>query len=59
MFDPSALLGQSLAEQHLTTLLDYYNNEGPMAIDKTDCIKEYNDFSSFAQGHAKLSQCES
>lgn len=30
-----------------------------MAIDKADCIKEYNDFTSFVKNHTKLSQCKS
>ena len=58
VFNPSALLRQSVAEEYLATLLDHYNKEGPMEIDKADCIREYNNFTSLVHDHGKLSQCK-
>ena len=50
----------AIAEEKLDILLDhYYGNEsdGPIGIDKSK--KEYRDFVSFVQGHAKLRTCVS
>ncbi len=34
----SVLLGESVAEEHLVTLLDHYEEDGPMEINKIVCI---------------------
>ena len=57
IFDPAGLLGQEvLALDRLRKLLDHYNKDGPLAIDR---ISEYTEFSTLIKGHATLSLCQS
>lgn len=58
VFDPSGLLGEAVAEEHLVTLLDHYKEDGPMGINKMLCINEYKEFTSFVKEHTKLKQCK-
>ncbi len=58
VFDPSGLLGESVAEEHLVTLLDHYKEDGPMGINQILCINEYREFTSFVKEHTKLKQCK-
>jgi hypothetical protein len=45
IFDPAGLLGQEvLALGRLGKLLDHYNEDGPLAIDRDRCISEYTEF---------------
>ena len=60
IFDPAGLLGQEvLALDRLRKLLDHYNEDGPLAIDRDRCISEYTEFSTLIKGHATLSLCQS
>ena len=60
IFDPAGLLGQEvLALDRLRKLLDHYNENGPLAIDRDRCISEYTEFSTLIKGHATLSPCQS
>ena len=63
IFDPAGLLGQdAIAEEKLEILLDHYysnDSDGPIGKDREICRKEYRDFVSFVQGHAKLRTCVS
>ena len=56
VFDPSGLLGECIAEEHLTVLLDHYD-ESPMGIEKVKCVQEYKEFTSFIQENTKLKNC--
>ena len=39
------MLGEPEASmEYLSILLDHYDVEGPMGIDRSDCEKEYTDF---------------
>ena len=63
IFDPAGLLDQdAIAEEKLEILLHHYysnDSDGPIGIDREICRKEYRDFVSFVQGHAKLRTCVS
>ena len=60
IFDPAGLLGQEvLALDKLRKLLDHYNEDGPLAIDRDRCISEYTEFSTLIKGHATLGLCQS
>ena len=58
VLDPAGLIGQdAIAEEHLEILLDHYNEDGAMGINKVKRIDEYRDFTSFAKSHKKLKLC--
>ena len=55
VLDPSGMLGEpETSMEYLSTLLDHYDVEGPMGIDRSDCEKEYTEFTSFVKEHMIL-----
>ena len=59
ILDPAGLLGQEvMSEEYLDTLLNHYDESGPLGIPKAACVKEYNDFVTFVTAHAKLKSCK-
>ena len=53
--DPSGMLGEpEISIGCLSTIIDHYDVEGPMGINRSDCEKEYTEFTSFVKEHAIL-----
>ena len=58
VLDPAGLLGQEgVAEEKLAVLLEHYHEEGPMGVNMTECVDEYNEFTTFVKKHSKLKSC--
>ena len=58
ILDPAGLLGQEgVAEEKLQVLLEHYHEEGPMGVNMTECVDEYNEFTTFVKKHSKLKSC--
>lgn len=59
ILDPAGLLGQEgVAEEKLEVLLEHYHEDGPMGMNLSDCVDEYNEFSTFVKKHSKLKSCK-
>ena len=43
--------------EYLSVLLDHYDIESPMGIDRSICKKEYTEFVSFVKNHKILKKC--
>ena len=55
ILDPSGVLGEpETCMEYLSMLLYQYDVEGPMGIDRSDCEKEYTQFTSFVKDHTIL-----
>ena len=58
ILNPSGMLGEpETSMEYLSILLDHYDVEGPMGIDRSDCEKEYTEFTSFVKKHTILQKC--
>ena len=57
--DPAlGMLGDpEISSDYLSTLMEHYDIEGPMGINRSDCEKEYAEFTSFVKDHTVLKKC--
>ena len=57
--DPAlGMLGEpETSTEYLSQLMDHYNMDGTMGIDRSACEREYSEFTSFVKQHTLLKKC--
>ena len=57
--DPALdMLGEpETSTEYLSQLMDHYNMDGTMGIDRSACEREYSEFTSFVKQHTLLKKC--